>query len=87
MSLDGGRAISTRRPTCGAYAEGTPSRATLVSELFAGSCDSPPVARRPAPQRMGCLHHHGPGLKLRWHAPASRMPSGAREGGHASALR
>ena len=54
MSLDGGRAISTRRPTCGAYAEGTPSRATLVSELFAGSCDSPPVARsRPAPQRMG----------------------------------
>ena len=45
MSLDGGRAISTRRPTCGAYAKGTPSRATLVSELFAGSCDSPPVAR------------------------------------------
>ena len=62
MSLDGGRAISTRRPTCGAYAKGTPSRATLVSELFAGSCDSPPVARSracattdgvPAPSRDG----------------------------------
>lgn len=51
MSLDGGRAISTRRPTCGAYAEGTPSRAS-----FGAVCGQLRLAARGAEQG---LRHNG----------------------------